>query len=64
MIEPILRNPDFTHVLELAPGHGRNTEFLRRKARSIHLVDVNSTCIEVAGDVSVRSATVACSTTM
>lgn len=46
IIEPIVRDLEFEHVLELAPGHGRNTEFLRRKASSIRLVDVNPNCIE------------------
>lgn len=46
IIEPIVRDLDFEHVLELAPGHGRNTEFLRLRARTIQLVDVNPSCIE------------------
>ena len=46
VIWPIIQNLDFQHVLELAPGHGRNTEFLRRLASSITLVDVNPNCIE------------------
>jgi SAM-dependent methyltransferase len=46
VIWPIIQNLDFQHVLELAPGHGRNTEFLRRLATSITLVDVNSNCID------------------
>jgi len=44
VIWPIIQN--LQHVLELAPGHGRNTEFLRRLATSITLVDVNSNCID------------------
>lgn len=46
VIEPMVRDLDFRHVLEIAPGHGRNTEFLRRRAQSIFLVDVNQTCID------------------
>lgn len=46
VIWPIIQDLDFTDVLELAPGHGRNTEFLRRLAGSITLVDVNPNCIE------------------
>lgn len=46
VIWPIIQNLDFQHVLELAPGHGRNTEFLRRLATSITLVDVNPNCTE------------------
>jgi SAM-dependent methyltransferase len=45
-IWPIIKDEDFTSTLELACGHGRNTEFLRRHAKSIDLVDVNQTCIE------------------
>ena len=45
-IYPLIKNADFTNVLELAPGHGRNTEKLRAFAREMHLVDINSTCIE------------------
>lgn len=45
-IWPIIRDEDFTATLELACGHGRNTEFLRRHAKSIDLVDVNQTCID------------------
>jgi SAM-dependent methyltransferase len=46
VIWPIIKDLDFTEVLELAPGHGRNTEHLRRVAGSITLVDVNPNCIE------------------
>jgi len=45
-IWPIIKDADFTSTLELACGHGRNTEFLRRQAKSIDLVDVNQTCID------------------
>ena len=44
-IWPIIKDEDFTSTLELACGHGRNTEFLRH-AKSIDLVDVNQTCID------------------
>jgi ubiquinone/menaquinone biosynthesis C-methylase UbiE len=46
LIWPIIKNFDFTSVVDLACGHGRNTEQLRRHAATIHLVDVNKTCIE------------------
>lgn len=46
IIWPIIKDEDFTSTLELACGHGRNTEFLRRHAKSIDLVDVNQTCID------------------
>lgn len=45
-IWPIIKDEDFTSTLELACGHGRNTEFLRRYAKSIDLVDVNQTCVD------------------
>ena len=45
-IWPIIKGEDFSSTLELACGHGRNTEFLRRHAKSIDLVDVNQTCID------------------
>lgn len=45
-IWPIIKDEDFSATLELACGHGRNTEFLRRYAKSIDLVDVNQTCVD------------------
>jgi SAM-dependent methyltransferase len=45
-IWPIIKDEDFTSTLELACGHGRNTEFLRRFAKSIDVIDVNQTCID------------------
>jgi ubiquinone/menaquinone biosynthesis C-methylase UbiE len=46
IIWPIIKDEDFTSTLELACGHGRNTELLRRHAKSIDLVDVNQTCVD------------------
>jgi len=46
LILPYIDNADFTSVLELAPGHGRNSEKLSQRAEEIHLVDVNQTCID------------------
>ncbi len=45
-IHPMIRDSDFRAVLELAPGHGRNTRKLLELAREIHLVDVNRSCID------------------
>ncbi len=45
-IEPRIKNVDFETVLELAPGHGRNTEHLIPRAKAIYLVDVNKSCIK------------------
>lgn len=46
IIFPIIKDSDFTEVLEIAPGHGRNTEYLYRLSLKIHLVDVNESCVE------------------
>jgi SAM-dependent methyltransferase len=46
LIEPFIRAADFSSVLELAPGHGRNSEKLSKLASEIYLVDVNQTCID------------------
>jgi len=45
-IWPVIKDCDFTHVLDLACGHGRNTELLRRHATTIDLVDINQSCID------------------
>jgi SAM-dependent methyltransferase len=45
-IWPIIKDENFASTLELACGHGRNTEFLRRFAKSIDLIDVNQSCID------------------
>jgi SAM-dependent methyltransferase len=46
IIHPLIRDLDFTTVLDLACGHGRNTEFLRGLSKDIHLVDINASCID------------------
>ena len=45
-IWPLIRGADMTRVLELAPGHGRNTRKLIELAREVHLVDVNRSCLD------------------
>jgi SAM-dependent methyltransferase len=45
-IWPVIRNEDISNTLDLACGHGRNTEMLRKSARTIDLVDINPSCIE------------------
>jgi SAM-dependent methyltransferase len=45
VIWPVIKGSDFSRTLELACGHGRNTEYLRRYAPELHLVDVNETCL-------------------
>ncbi|GEM_PF-1550307 len=45
-IYPNIKNFDLSICLELAPGHGRNTNKLKQYAKEIHLVDVNQSCID------------------
>jgi hypothetical protein len=45
-IYPNIKDFDLSICLELAPGHGRNTNKLRHYAKEIHLVDVNKSCID------------------
>lgn len=45
MIYPRIKEFDFSRVLELSPGHGRNTEKLKELSGAIYLVDVNEPCI-------------------
>ena len=47
LVEPYIRDVDLSSVLELAPGHGRNSaKLVQQGARVLHLVDVNQTCID------------------
>ncbi len=46
IIWPRIRAGDFRCVLELAPGHGRNSERLAAHAEELHLVDLNAPCID------------------
>jgi SAM-dependent methyltransferase len=46
IIWPKIKDFDFSKVLELAPGFGRNTAFLIKHAGEIALVDVNQHCID------------------
>ena len=41
LIGPLIEDCDFTHVVELAAGHGRNSEKLRHLAGRLYLVDIN-----------------------
>ena len=45
-IFPLIRDFDFEIVLELAPGHGRNTEKLCALAKKIYAVDYNRDALE------------------
>lgn len=46
LIHPILKGLDFSVVLDLACGHGRNSEYLRKLTKELHLVDVNQSCLD------------------
>ncbi|MEO0651784.1 MAG: class I SAM-dependent methyltransferase [Planctomycetota bacterium] len=45
-ILPGIQGCDFRRVLELAPGHGRNTARLIEMADELVLVDINQSCID------------------
>ena len=46
LIWPIIGDSDFTTTLELAAGHGRNTEKLLEHAPRLYAVDINQTNID------------------
>ena len=46
IIFPLIKDLNFTTVLDLACGHGRNTEFLRHLTKDLYLVDINQSCID------------------
>jgi ubiquinone/menaquinone biosynthesis C-methylase UbiE len=46
LIWPMIQGRDFTSVVEVAAGHGRNSERLRAIARRLYLVDINLENIE------------------
>jgi SAM-dependent methyltransferase len=46
IIYPIIKDLNFSSILDLACGHGRNSEYLRRLTKQLHLVDINQSCIE------------------
>lgn len=50
IIYPIIKDFDFTEIVDLACGHGRNTEYLSRLSNNIHLVDINQSCIDACRD--------------
>ncbi len=35
------------HILEIAPGHGRITEYLRKCCEKLTIVDLNESCINI-----------------
>jgi SAM-dependent methyltransferase len=46
VIWPIIKDCDFAVCLDLACGHGRNSERLRQHASVVHMVDINQTCLD------------------
>lgn len=46
VIWPMIQDLDFSCVLDLAAGWGRNAEMLRQVAEKIIVVDINEECIE------------------
>jgi SAM-dependent methyltransferase len=46
LIYPIIKDLDFSSVLDLACGHGRNSEYLRKHTKELHLLDVNQSCLD------------------
>lgn len=59
MIWAFIKDCDFSCVVDLAAGHGRNTEKLREIARKIYVVDINAENIQFcrkrfAGDDRIR----------
>ena len=45
-IWPFIHDADFSCVLDLAAGHGRNSEKLKQHARQIYIVDINQENID------------------
>lgn len=46
LVWPFINGNDFTNIIDLAAGHGRNTEKLKEIAKKITIVDINSENIE------------------
>lgn len=46
IIWPVIKDCDFSCVVDLAAGHGRNTERLKEFARKIYVVDINEENIQ------------------
>lgn len=46
IIYPLVKDLDFTTVLDLACGHGRNSDKLRLLTKELHLVDINQSCLD------------------
>jgi ubiquinone/menaquinone biosynthesis C-methylase UbiE len=46
LIWPMIKGFDFTTVVDLAAGHGRNSVMLLKEAKRLYIVDINRECIE------------------
>ena len=46
LLWPIIRDADYSSVLEIAPGHGRNTAKLLHHAAHVWAVDINQTNVD------------------
>jgi SAM-dependent methyltransferase len=45
---PRIKNYVFcNHILEVAPGYGRITEYLRKRCQRLTIVDLNQSCIDI-----------------
>ena len=47
LIWPLIQHLDFTCVVDLAAGHGRNSAILRQYAKKLVIVDINQECIDI-----------------
>jgi len=62
IIQPFLEPVDFSRVVDLAAGHGRNSEYLKRFAKEIYILDIQPGNVErcqerFAGDDRFQYAT-------
>jgi len=46
VIWPLIKDLNFDRTLDLACGHGRNTDYIRHHAKKVHLIDINKSCID------------------
>jgi ubiquinone/menaquinone biosynthesis C-methylase UbiE len=60
MIWPLIEGSDFSCTVELAAGHGRNTEKLRHLAKKLYAVDINKENIEFMKARFASAANVVC----
>lgn len=50
VVWPLIHSSDFTSVVEIGAGHGRNSERLRHLAERLYLVDINTENIQFLKD--------------